>query len=90
MDIKAIDMFCGAGGFTLAAKQLGIDVVAAIENNRHACETYRFNFIKNRRIKPKLYEEDILEVDPERLLEDLELAPGELDMIMGGPPCEEF
>jgi len=73
--ITAIDIFCGAGGFTLAATQLKIDVVAAIEYDKHACETYRNNFIKNKKKqKPLLYESDILDVSPEKLLSDLEIS----------------
>ena len=86
----AIDIFCGAGGFTLAAKQLKIDVIAAIECEKYACETYRNNFIKYKRQKPLLYESDVLDILPEKLLSDLKISPGELDILMGGPPCQGF
>ncbi|HCJ6410813.1 TPA: DNA cytosine methyltransferase, partial [Acinetobacter baumannii] len=36
MQLKAIDLFAGAGGFTLAAHQAGVDVVAAIEWDKAA------------------------------------------------------
>ena len=88
--IKAVDIFCGAGGFTLAAKQLKIHVIAAIENDKHACETYKNNFIKNKRNKPILYEKDVLEITPSELLDELKISPGELDIFMGGPPCQGF
>jgi DNA (cytosine-5)-methyltransferase 1 len=88
--IKAIDIFCGAGGFTLAAQQLNIKVIAAIENDKHACETYENNFIKSKRNKPLLYKNDVLKISPAKLLTDLNLSPGELDIFMGGPPCQGF
>lgn len=88
--ITAIDIFCGAGGFTLAAKQIGIDVIAAIDNNKHANETYRKNFITSKHNKPKLYTEDVLEISPNTLLEELQIASGDLDILMGGPPCQGF
>ena len=37
--ITAIDLFCGAGGFSLAAGNLGIHVLAALENDSNACGT---------------------------------------------------
>ena len=43
-EITAIDLFCGAGGFSLAAMNLGIHVLAALENNSSACESYRSYF----------------------------------------------
>ncbi|MCJ7779124.1 MAG: DNA cytosine methyltransferase [Sedimentisphaerales bacterium] len=88
--IKAIDIFCGAGGFTLAAQQLKIDVIAAIEIDKHACKTYKSNFIKCGRNRPVLYENDVLKISPDKLLADLKISPGELDIFMGGPPCQGF
>ena len=89
--IQAIDLFCGAGGFTKAAQSIGINVVAGIETDKHACDTYRNNFIKYRRSnKPKIYENDILKLDPNTVLGDLNLKSGQLDILMGGPPCQGF
>ena len=91
-DITAIDLFCGAGGLTLAAQNLGIRVLAAADNFDHACETYRSNFIydKPKTRRPKLYPEDIIDLDPNRLLSDLDIEPCNLDILMGGPPCQGF
>lgn len=72
--IKAIDIFCGAGGFTLAARQLNINVIAAIDNDKHACETYKNNFIKYKRNKPVLYDKDVLEIFPNKLLAELKIS----------------
>ncbi|TSG76339.1 DNA cytosine methyltransferase, partial [Salmonella enterica subsp. enterica serovar Senftenberg] len=35
--MKAIDLFSGAGGFSLAALELGIDILSAIELDKDAC-----------------------------------------------------
>ncbi len=92
-ELRAIDLFAGAGGLTLAAQQLGIRVLAAVENYSHACDTYERNFVFRRRrdSRPRLYREDILNRDlPGRILSELSLGPGEVDILMGGPPCQGY
>ena len=44
MSIQAIDLFSGAGGFTLAAFQANVDVIAAVELDEAAAKTYQRNF----------------------------------------------
>ena len=91
--LTAVDLFCGAGGLTLAAKKAGIRVLAGVENYSHACKTYERNFIKSRKRahKPALYQEDIRTADlPARLMKELRLESGELDILMGGPPCQGY
>lgn len=87
----AVDLFAGAGGFSLAAKKAGCDILAAVEFDKYASLTYRKNFIEKPKsgVKPKLYG-DILDLEPESLLEDIGLKQGELDIIVGGPPCQGF
>mgnify|MGYP000488703985 FL=1 len=87
----AIDLFAGAGGFSLAAREIGFNLLAAVEIDKDACLTYAHNFIENRKNKPKLYQQDILtELTPKKLKSDLSLEKGELDLLMGGPPCQGF
>lgn len=86
----AIDLFAGAGGFSLAAKQAGFDVRAAVEIDSDACVTYAHNLIKTSS-RTKLYQNDILtELTPEGFRNELSLKKGELDLLMGGPPCQGF
>ncbi|MEZ9412557.1 DNA cytosine methyltransferase [Vibrio lentus] len=94
MSLKAIDLFAGAGGFTLSAIEAGVDVLAAIEFDKAAAVTYRENFINTRKLKIDLRagEErgDINNVDPSELRSSLNLKKGQLDIILGGPPCQGF
>jgi DNA (cytosine-5)-methyltransferase 1 len=85
-----IDLFAGAGGFSLGASRAGVDIVAAVEKNRNACATYRTNLIQSGRIPARLFEEDILQLDPAKVMRELGLAPGECDILLGGPPCQGF
>ncbi len=88
--IRAVDLFAGAGGFSLAARNLGVKVVAAVENNAAACETYRRNFVKWRKDHPMLYERDLTSLTPEQMQLDCFTGGSRCDVIMGGPPCQGF
>lgn len=88
--MKAIDLFSGAGGFSLAAHQCGIDVVAAIELDKAASITYGTNLIKKLKAPTKLINGDINEADLPALMKELKLKSGDLDLLLGGPPCQGF
>ncbi|MFM2592736.1 DNA cytosine methyltransferase [Vibrio harveyi] len=94
MTVKAIDLFAGAGGFTLSAIDAGVDVLAAIEFDKAAANTYKKNFIESKELNIDLRagEEcgDINNVEPQELRDSLGLESGDLDLILGGPPCQGF
>ncbi|ORT49525.1 cytosine methyltransferase [Vibrio sp. qd031] len=90
MSVKAIDLFAGAGGFTLSAHDAGVEVLAAIEFDKAAADTYDRNFNQNQKHQVKLLNEDINLIKPEALRQELKLKQGELDLILGGPPCQGF
>lgn len=81
----AIDLFCGAGGLTVGLQKAGFRVLAAVELNPIAAETYLLNH-KN----PKLYEADIRKLDPNEVMAHLNIKQGELDLLAGCPPCQGF
>lgn len=83
--LHAIDLFSGCGGLSLGLKGAGFTVAAAVEIDRKAQETYRLNHPKVR-----LYAEDIRKLDPAQILVEAGLAPGELDLLAGCPPCQGF
>lgn len=76
-----IDLFSGAGGMTVGAKQAGVRVHAAVENNPHAAQTYRAN-----NPEVQLFADDIRKL--ERL--DVPRGPNEPLVVFGGPPCQGF
>ena len=84
-NLTAIDLFCGAGGLTLGLKQAGFSVVAGVELNPIAAETYRLNHDD-----VEVYEKDICDINPSDILAKLNLKPGELDLLAGCPPCQGF
>jgi DNA (cytosine-5)-methyltransferase 1 len=86
--LRALDLFAGAGGFTLAAQRSELEVVAAVELNVHACSTYKHNIV--RKNVPRLYNEDILELEPSTIKSNHFSDEGGCDVILGGPPCQGF
>jgi DNA (cytosine-5)-methyltransferase 1 len=82
---KAIDLFSGCGGLTLGLKLAGFDVIAAIEIDKLAVDTYRANHSE-----VHVLNDDIRGVEPKRLRSRLKLGLGELDLLAGCPPCQGF
>lgn len=90
MSFKAIDLFSGAGGFSLAALELNIKILSAIEFDKHACETYKKNIVDKQDESCLLLNSDIMDVNPISMMNSLGISEGELDIIIGGPPCQGF
>ena len=67
----------------------GFEVVACIEVDPHCCETLRAAAAREGR-NTRVIEDDIRQVDPKELMSQLELKPGQLDLLCGGPPCQAF
>ena len=75
-----LDLFCGAGGLSVGFESEGFHVVKAIDNNKHAINTYN----NNRKLKVAEVM-DISEIDAS-FLEKID----RIDGIIGGPPCQGF
>ena len=88
--ITVFDLFSGAGGFSVAAKLAGFCLKGAIESDINACITYRANLVNGMNNPPKLFEGDIIQFEPHDVLKKINFQPGELDLMIGGPPCQGF
>ncbi|MGW2921837.1 DNA cytosine methyltransferase [Streptomyces angustmyceticus] len=82
---SAVDLFAGAGGATRGLRDAGFRVLAAVENDIEAAETYRANH-------PRvfLFSEDIRNVTPEEMMQAANLKPGDLDLLKACPPCQGY
>ncbi len=83
MNLNAIDLFSGAGGLTIALKESGYSVLLANEIDATFSETHSYNFPD-----VPLIQKDIRELTAEELMKDLDGK--EVDLIVGGPPCQGF
>jgi DNA (cytosine-5)-methyltransferase 1 len=89
---NVISLFSGAMGLDLGLERTGrFRVIACIEKDKASCDTIRANLAAGR-LHPKLqvYEADICQLDPLHVLADCGLCPGEVDLLVGGPPCQPF
>ena len=87
--LNAISLFSGAGGMDIGVLQAGFDIRACVEIDKYCCDTLRENIRRQHR-STIVYEGDIKEIDPQRILEDIGLSKGDVDLLFGGPPCQAF
>lgn len=89
---KTISLFSGSMGLDLGLESTKrFDLLACVELNKAACETIRINQNEGNLSKSiKVYEGDINEFDPYSIMDECGLKPGELDVLVGGPPCQAF
>lgn len=83
--IRAVDLCSGPGGVTTGYRAAGISVLAAVDTDPKARNSYAANHPE-----VTLYEDDLLELDPEEFRERLGLERGELDVLTACVPCQTF
>lgn len=84
-----VSLFSGCGGLDLGVAAAGFEVLASIEIDRHAVATLD-GWTTRLPYRHRTYHRDIRDIEPTRLMMELGLAPGELDLLVGGPPCQSF
>ncbi|WP_166425501.1 DNA cytosine methyltransferase [Paraglaciecola sp. 20A4] len=89
-NFTAIDLFSGAGGFSLAAHSVGFNLLAAIEFDVNAANTCYQNLVQRLGASTQVFAQDINDVDIDGLMKYQGLKQGELDLLLGGPPCQGF
>ena len=85
MLLNAIDIFSGGGGLSEGMRQAGFNVLAAIESDHNVLETYRANHQQ-----AKIIDRDVRFVSSAEVLQHIGLAPGQVDLVAGCPPCQGF
>jgi len=83
--VLACDVFAGAGGFSLGAHLAGIDVAAAIEWDRYACQTYKANLIDTGLTPAHLFEEDITKLVPTKVKASCGFDEAPCDILWADP-----
>jgi DNA (cytosine-5)-methyltransferase 1 len=81
---KAISLYSGAGGLDYGFEAAGFETVFANDFDHDSCETLRLNR------KWPVVERSIFDVPTEEILEIAGADVGEIDVLIGGPPCQPF
>ncbi|MBS8026598.1 DNA cytosine methyltransferase, partial [Streptococcus suis] len=94
MPIKVVDLFSGAGGLTFGFQKAiyrnrfrdddSFQIIFANELNFEASQSFKANFPNI-----KMFNDDIQTID-EEFLSDKQVDIHDVDLIIGGPPCQSF
>ncbi len=85
--LKVFDLFCGTGGFSYGFDQshLGFQTIFGIDAQEISLKTFQLNHTKAWGLQA-----DIRRIRRFEIAEKLNLKKGEVDLIIGGPPCQGF
>ena len=91
---RYIDLFAGCGGLSLGLHNAGWKGIFAIEKNKDAFETLKYNLITNKKHFdwPKWFPQSNIEIDKaiEQYKDKFLSLQGKVDLVAGGPPCQGF
>jgi DNA (cytosine-5)-methyltransferase 1 len=80
-----IDLFAGAGGLSLGFEQAGFDVVAAVDIDPIHCAAHKFNFPHVTTLC-----KSVIDLSGAELRRQAGLVGRDIDVVMGGAPCQGF
>jgi len=80
-----LDLFAGCGGMSWGLHSSGFKVLAGVDNWKQALETFTYNHHEAQALCADLETEN-----PKIILERLALETNQVDVIIGGPPCQGF
>lgn len=83
--LAVVELYSGAGGFSLGAARAGFSLIGAVDNDTHAVRAHMTNFPSC-----KHWQVDLSTVNGEALASRFAFARSELTGIIGGPPCQGF
>lgn len=83
--MTAIDLFCGAGGLSEGFRQAGFHVLAGQDYDDVAGKTFAATHREATFVGGP-----IQKVTPQQLLDAAGMKKGEIDVIVGGPPCQGY
>jgi len=76
--MNVVDIFCGCGGLSLGFQEAGFNIVRAFDNWSKAIDIYNSNFTHEAELI------DVYDLTAEHIIK---FSP---DIIIGGPPCQDY
>jgi DNA (cytosine-5)-methyltransferase 1 len=83
--LTAIDLFAGAGGLSEGFRMEGFQILAANDFDKDASATYKLNHPE-----VNFLDGPIQDITGKDFLKKANIKKGELDVLIGGPPCQAF
>lgn len=89
--LNALSLFSGGGGLDLGFSAAGFKVRVSSDIDSFSCTTLEINKGKKSFYKhAKSVQSDITKVDASDIFDGIYADPGEIDLVIGGPPCQAF
>jgi DNA (cytosine-5)-methyltransferase 1 len=85
MERRLISLFSGAGGMDIGFHAAGFRTAVAVEQDPSCCNTLRQNMPGT-----PVIEGDITSITTQAILDAAKATPLEIDLVVGGPPCQSF
>jgi 16S rRNA G966 N2-methylase RsmD len=85
---RVVDLCCGMGGLSVAAREMGMRVVAGVDVNPSAVRTFSKNFPEAEAIEGSVESRTVVE-QCRKLLDGEEDGEG-VRIVVSGPPCQGF
>jgi DNA (cytosine-5)-methyltransferase 1 len=79
LGMKALELFCGIGGFAAAVAGSGVEIVGSLDHDQAAIDVYRLNFPGHEAQK-----RDLEKISSE------EVAAYQADLWWLSPPCQPY
>lgn len=83
--LNTIDLFCGGGGLSYGFESAGFNIIAGVDSERAFKHTYESNHEDS-----EFLEADLHEISGQKILDEIELRADDVDVVIGGPPCQGF
>lgn len=92
-ELQVVSVFSGAGGLDVGlARVEGMRLLGCVELEPTFCRTLEANRDAGRFGEPgtRIIQADLAQLSPPELMRALKIGRGEVDVLVGGPPCQAF
>ncbi|MCG3671722.1 DNA cytosine methyltransferase [Aliarcobacter butzleri] len=83
--LNVIDLFSGCGGFSYGFQNAGFHIIAGVDNEQSALNTFKHNHDNSEAFNLDLFKDESIEK-----LAKFGIEKGGVDLIIAGPPCQGF
>jgi len=84
-NLNVIDLFSGCGGFSFGFQDAGFHIIAGVDNEQSALNTFKHNHENSEIFSLNLFEDESINT-----IANYAISQGGADLIIAGPPCQGF